>query len=312
MCIKFVVYLINIGLKCCCFHGGFLCLLFFSFFLSLFFFWFRHAWCLSSHCSVFTCPPLGWHKCQLPSATPEHSSCGSPGLPLAPGQREKESTGCHSAGRALRVSHTVHPGRQRPARWAGTSQASPPQGAPVPHPVQKRKTCDGSTCWCGSVGVAHRSKTTPQEDRSSTSCLAASSSLQGTPADLYQPSWTCPVQVLALSPGPKLVEFQTKTAHLQYQKPATTLQLCSEAALELHMGPRKQRVAYFSASPSQAGLASACHQPLTLPLLVVVGLQLRHTVIKGLLEWKITPHTCKRRFTQGRPTKPGTRWAQNI
>lgn len=55
-------------------------------------------------------------------------------------RREMESTGCHSADPALGVSHTVHPGRQRPARWAGTSQASPPHGAPVLHPVKNKKT----------------------------------------------------------------------------------------------------------------------------------------------------------------------------
>lgn len=110
---------------------------FFFFFLPFSFFWFRHAWLLSSHCRVVIHPPLGWHKCQLPSATPEHSSCGSPWLPPGPGQERKESTGCHSAGPALRASHTVHPGRQRPARVGRDQPGRPSHGAPVPHPVQE-------------------------------------------------------------------------------------------------------------------------------------------------------------------------------
>lgn len=115
---------------------GFCVCFFFSFFLPFFFIWFRHAWLLSSHCSMVIRPPLGWHKYQLPSATPEHSSCGSLWLPRGPGQERK---GKHRMSLSWPCPrHVPNCATQRPARWAGTSQASPPHRALVPHPLQNR------------------------------------------------------------------------------------------------------------------------------------------------------------------------------
>lgn len=87
-------------------------------------------------------------------------------------RKEKESTGCHPAGPASRLSHTLRAGRQRPARWA--ARPALPMGLQC-HTCAENQDMQ----WCESGGMAYRSKATPQEDRSGRSCVAASSSLQG-------------------------------------------------------------------------------------------------------------------------------------
>lgn len=114
---------------------------FFSFFLSLLFGSGMSGCCLHTAVWLFVLLSVGINA-SFPAQRQSTLPSVHPGRLENLVRREKESTGCHSAGLALRVSHTVHPGRQRPARWAGTSQASPPHGAPVSHPAQKRKTCN--------------------------------------------------------------------------------------------------------------------------------------------------------------------------
>lgn len=107
---------------------------FLSFFLSLFLV--PACLLLSSHCSVLIHPLLGWHKCRLPSAMPEHSSFGSPWLPRGPGQ---ERRGKHR----MSLSWSCPQGVPHCAsRQAGTSQVAGTSQASPRHAVQRRKTCN--------------------------------------------------------------------------------------------------------------------------------------------------------------------------
>lgn len=173
--------------------GFCVCFFFFSFFLSLFF-WFRHAWLLSSHCSVVICPPLGWHKCQLPSATPEHSSCGSPWLPRGPGQERK---GKHRMSLswpcpwgvphcAPRQAETSQVGRDQPGQPC-------PRGSSATPCAEQEDSCDEAL-----AGVKVRGRHTgakPHHGRTEVVGVVWQHPTlsRGAPADLYQPSSNCPI-----------------------------------------------------------------------------------------------------------------------
>lgn len=188
---------------------GFLCLLFFflSFFLSLLFGSGMPGCCLHTAVWLLILLSVGVNA-SFPAQCQSTLPSVHPGRLEDLVRREKESTGCHSAGPALRVSHTVHPGRRRPARWAGTSQASPPHGAPVPHPVQKRKTCNEALHDMKVGGWHTGAKPHYRRTEVVRSCLAASNSLQGSPSWPLPPQLQLPhpkVWALSQERGPTLV-----------------------------------------------------------------------------------------------------------
>lgn len=139
MCIvEFVVYLINIGLKCCCFRGvfcGFLLLVFF-FFLPFSFFGFDvPGRCLHAAAWLFILLPVGINA-GFPTQCQSTLSAVHPGRLEDLAGRERKNTACHSAAPRPHagVPHTACPGRQ------GRAGPALPARLPGLHVVQTGRT----------------------------------------------------------------------------------------------------------------------------------------------------------------------------
>lgn len=161
---------------------------FFPFFLSLVFGSGMPGCCLHTEVWLFVLLSVGINA-SFPAQCQGTLPAVHPGCLQHLVRKEKESTGCHSAGPASRLSHTLWAGRQRPARWAARPA--------LPTGLQCHTCAENQDMrWCESGGMAHRSKATPQEDRRGRSCVAASSSLlEGSL------SWLLPAQDNCSVPG---------------------------------------------------------------------------------------------------------------
>lgn len=163
----------------------------FAFFPSFLSFWFRHAWSLSSRCSVVIRPPPGWHKCRLPSAAPERSSCGSPWSPRGPGRERK---GKHST--SLICPCTPCRGAQhRVPGQAGTNRASPSRRTPSATPRANREDSCDEALGDVKVGGGRHTRAKPHYGRTEVvgDVRQHPACFRGDPAAPYQPSCTLPI-----------------------------------------------------------------------------------------------------------------------
>lgn len=280
------------------------CLLVF-FFLPFSFFGFGvPGRCLHAAAWLFVLLPVGINA-GFPTQCQSTLSAVHPGRLEDLAGRERKNTACHSAAPRPRagVPHTACPGRQGPAL---------PARLPGLHVVQTGRThaMKHLVMWrCGQCGVAHAQSHTMGGQKWS----ALSGSIPLTSGEpqlaLTSPAAHCPIPASGRQgtgswsfPQGQLHTFGTRS-----QQPLP--RDCFGAACA---GWKAVCCLFQHVTP----LGRTRQPPLHL-LLVVFGLQLRQweslrTVIKVLLEWKITPCTPKRRFTQGGPAQPaesGTRWA---